>query len=65
MGLQDNGEGKIEPDGKTYTIYGGDGFFTAVDPDNADIAYEEYTGGDISVDRPTAARRGPTSSRRT
>ncbi|MDX6659288.1 MAG: hypothetical protein QOJ55_110, partial [Solirubrobacteraceae bacterium] len=49
MGLQDNGEGKIDPSGKSYTIYGGDGFFTAVDPDNADHAYEEYVGGDISV----------------
>jgi hypothetical protein len=49
MGLQDNGEGKIDPSGKSYTIYGGDGFFTAVDPDHSDIAYEEYTGGDISV----------------
>jgi hypothetical protein len=48
MGLQDNGEGKIDPDGTSYTIYGGDGFFTAVDPDHADHAYEEYTGGDIS-----------------
>ncbi|MDX6687357.1 MAG: hypothetical protein QOF86_3485, partial [Baekduia sp.] len=49
MGLQDNGEGKIDPSGKSYTIYGGDGFFSAVDPDHSDIAYEEYTGGDISV----------------
>jgi hypothetical protein len=45
MGLQDNGEGKIDPSGKSYTVYGGDGGFTAVDPDNADIAYEEYVGG--------------------
>lgn len=49
MGLQDNGQGKIDPSGKSYTIYGGDGFFSAVDPDHSDIAYEEYTGGDISV----------------
>jgi hypothetical protein len=49
MGLQDNGEGKIDPDGTSYTVYGGDGFFTAVDPDNADNAYEEYVGGDVSV----------------
>jgi hypothetical protein len=49
MGLQDNGEGKIDPDGHSYTVYGGDGFFTAVDPDNSDHAYEEYVGGDISV----------------
>jgi hypothetical protein len=45
MGLQDNGEGKIEPSGKSYTVFGGDGGFTAVDPDNSDIAYEEYTYG--------------------
>jgi hypothetical protein len=49
MGLQDNGEAKIEPNGSMYTIYGGDGFFTAVDPQNSDVAYEEYTGGDIST----------------
>jgi hypothetical protein len=49
MGLQDNGEGKIDPDGSMYTVFGGDGFFTAVDPDNANTAYEEYTGGDIHV----------------
>ena len=49
MGLQDNGEGKIAPDGTAYTIFGGDGFFTAVDPDNADHAYEEYVAGDINV----------------
>jgi hypothetical protein len=49
MGLQDNGEGKIDPDGKTYTVFGGDGFFTAVDPDNADHAFEEYVGGDIAA----------------
>ncbi len=49
MGLQDNGEGKIDPDGKAYTVFGGDGFFTAVDPDNADHAFEEYVGGDIAA----------------
>ena len=49
MGLQDNGEAKIEPDGTSYTIYGGDGFFSAVDPDNSNIAYEEYVAGDMSV----------------
>jgi hypothetical protein len=49
MGLQDNGEAKIDPDGKMYTVFGGDGGFSAVDPDNADVAYEEYVGGDIAV----------------
>ncbi|MEA2445524.1 MAG: hypothetical protein QOJ12_2816, partial [Thermoleophilales bacterium] len=48
MGLQDNGEAKIEPDGTSYTVYGGDGFFSAVDPDDSNTAYEEYVGGDIS-----------------
>ena len=48
-GLQDNGELKIQPDQKQFEIYGGDGFFTAVDPDNSNIAYEEYTSGAISV----------------
>lgn len=49
MGLQDNGEAKIEPDGTSYTVYGGDGFFSAVDPDDSDTAYEEYTAGAMSV----------------
>src|SRR5206468_1773596 len=55
-GLQDNGEMKILPDtpttknrGQQIAVFGGDGFFTAVDPDNSNIAYEEYTGGDIAV----------------
>lgn len=49
MGLQDNGEGKIDPDGTSYTVFGGDGFFTAVDPDKADHAFEEYVAGAISA----------------
>src|SRR5207253_11483637 len=49
MGLQDNGEGKIEPSGKAYTVFGGDGFFTAVDPDDSDVAYEEYVYGAVSA----------------
>lgn len=48
-GLQDNGEMKMTPDGKQIEVYGGDGFYTAVDPDNSSNAYEEYVGGDISV----------------
>ena len=48
-GLQDNGELKISPDGSQNSVYGGDGFFSAVDPTNSKIAYEEYTEGDISV----------------
>ncbi len=42
-GLQDNGEMKIEPGGRQVGTFGGDGGFSAVDPDNSDIAYEEYT----------------------
>ncbi|GCD90575.1 hypothetical protein [Nocardioides sp. LS1] len=48
-GLQDNGNLKI--DGKTrkqYETYGGDGFFSAVDPDDSKVAYEEYTNGAVS-----------------
>jgi photosystem II stability/assembly factor-like uncharacterized protein len=39
-GLQDNGELKIEPDGRQFETFGGDGTYTAVDPDNSDVAYE-------------------------
>ena len=49
-GLQDNGNLKI--DGKSrkqYETYGGDGFFSAVDPFDSKTAYEEYTNGAISV----------------
>ncbi|HVT37276.1 MAG TPA: hypothetical protein VHE37_16950, partial [Nevskiaceae bacterium] len=50
FGLQDNGSGKIDPvTQKVYETYGGDGFWMAVDPDNSNTAYEEYTNGDISV----------------
>ena len=50
-GLQDNGHMKIDPARglKRFETYGGDGFFSAVDPDNSTIAYEEYTGGAMSV----------------
>jgi hypothetical protein len=50
MGLQDNGEAKIDKTtGKQYMVYGGDGVFTLVDPDNSDIVYEEYPGARISL----------------
>jgi hypothetical protein len=50
MGLQDNGEAKIDKTtGKQYMVYGGDGVFTVVDPDNSDIVYEEYPGARISL----------------
>src|SRR3954465_5484492 len=51
-GLQDNGQLKIHPDGKQIAVQGGDGFYSAVDPDNSNIEYGEVAGGDMyrSVD---------------
>jgi hypothetical protein len=49
FGLQDNGQGKLTPDNKQYEAYGGDAFFSAVDPNNSKHAYEEYTYGAIRV----------------
>jgi hypothetical protein len=46
-GLQDNGEERIQPDGKQFGVYGGDGGYSAVDPDHSNIAYEEYVLGDM------------------
>ncbi len=51
IGLQDNGTAKITPQGKVIATYGGDGFYVAVDPDDSNIAWEEYTNGDIRVTR--------------
>ncbi|GAC1609233.1 MAG: hypothetical protein NVS3B26_09480 [Mycobacteriales bacterium] len=48
-GLQDNGEMLITPQGKQIETYGGDGFFTAIDPNNSKVQYEEYVGGVMSV----------------
>lgn len=50
-GLQDNGNMKIDPSRgfQQFETYGGDGFFTAVDPDNSKVSYEEYALGDMSV----------------
>ncbi|MFL6239615.1 MAG: hypothetical protein ACJ735_09040 [Actinomycetes bacterium] len=48
-GLQDNGEIKVLPDGRTIQVYGGDGFNSAVDPNNSKIAYEEYTFDQVHV----------------
>src|SRR3954470_10371453 len=44
-GLQDNGQLKIQPDGKQIAVQGGDGFYSAVDPDNAKVEYGEVSGG--------------------
>ncbi len=49
-GLQDNGNMVISPKTrKQFETYGGDGFYTAVDPDNSLVSYEEYVNGAISV----------------
>ena len=48
-GLQDNGEIRIEPDGRQSAIFGGDGIFTLVDPANSDIAYDELPEAGINV----------------
>ena len=47
-GLQDNGELKIS-NGQSNEIYDGDGFYTAIDPKNSSVIYEEYAYGSISV----------------
>jgi len=47
-GLQDNGEMKITPGGREVMIFGGDGFFSAIDPDNSDRIVEEYVGGIVA-----------------
>ena len=60
-GLQDNGQLKILPDGRQYEIFGGDAFFTAVDPNNANVNYEEYTGRQHVGDHRRRLRHGPTS----
>ncbi|MEA2498818.1 MAG: hypothetical protein QOH26_1223, partial [Actinomycetota bacterium] len=58
MGLQDNGTAKIQDVRKKGKVVsrkrqmmtlGGDGFFTAVEPNNSDIAYGEYTYGAMSA----------------
>ena len=49
-GLQDNGNMLISPKTrKQFETYGGDGFFTAVDPDDSQVSYEEYVYAAISV----------------
>lgn len=42
-GLQDNGSGKIEPNGRQVMTFGGDGFHVSVDPDDSDYAWSEVT----------------------
>jgi hypothetical protein len=47
-GLQDNGEIMIHPDGTQDMIFGGDGFFTGIDPNNSKRIVEEYANGNVS-----------------
>lgn len=49
LGMQDNGTGKILPDGKAFEVIGGDGFDVAVDPTDSEVAYEEYANGILRV----------------
>lgn len=49
FGLQDNGSGKVTPEGETFQTYVGDGVFAAVDPDNSDIAYVETPGLNLQL----------------
>ncbi|HEV3228989.1 MAG TPA: hypothetical protein VGY97_05910 [Solirubrobacteraceae bacterium] len=46
-GLQDNGEMKISPNGTQNEVFGGDGTFTQVDPNNSQVAYEELPNGHV------------------
>jgi photosystem II stability/assembly factor-like uncharacterized protein len=47
-GLQDNGEMKISPNGREDMIFGGDGFYSGIDPDNSQRIVEEYANGAVS-----------------
>ncbi|MDX6285962.1 MAG: hypothetical protein QOG53_1447 [Frankiales bacterium] len=49
FGLQDNGQAKLTPDGTQYMAYGGDAFYSAVNPDNSNEAWEEYTNAVMKV----------------
>lgn len=47
-GLQDNGEMRIDKDGRQVNVYGGDGTFTVVDPDTSDVALEATPNGGLN-----------------
>ena len=47
-GLQDNGELLIEPNRRQSEVYGGDGFFSLIDPTNSNNIVEEYAYGAVS-----------------
>ena len=52
MGLQDNGEAQDRArTGRCTRSTAATAFFTAVDPDDSTIAYEEYVGGAAQVDQ--------------
>ncbi|MGH2829605.1 MAG: WD40/YVTN/BNR-like repeat-containing protein [Actinomycetota bacterium] len=44
-GFQDNGIGKITPDGRGIKTFVGDGGDVAIEPSNSDHAWSEYVGG--------------------
>jgi hypothetical protein len=48
-GNQDNGEMKISPNGDEAEIFGGDGFYTVINPKNSKQIWEEYTYGQPSL----------------
>jgi hypothetical protein len=48
-GNQDNGEMKISPNGDEAEIFGGDGFFSTINPRNSKDIWEEYTYGATSL----------------
>ena len=48
FGAQDNGTVKITPLGRQDMIFGGDGFFTGIDPDNSSRIVQEYVNGSVS-----------------
>ena len=48
-GLQDNGDVKITPDKRQTETLGGDGIFTAVDPNDSKISYDTLPGGNVFV----------------
>ena len=51
-GLQDNGEMKTAPNGREAEIYGGDAFYTTIDPDHSANIIEEYTyAGQVNLSK--------------
>ncbi len=48
-GNQDNGEMKISPSGAESEIFGGDGFYTVINPNNSKDIWEEYTDATPSL----------------